>query len=403
MVPHLALGLRLLTSGCAVLAATATPGAPAAAEQARRASRQTIIEEIAPPRRESFEGLVLQLPPLVPARRKAEAAAVAEAPPVARSAVPLAPSHPPEARVEPRAPKTAEEADGGNAPAPIEARHSEQAAEAAPLVESQPALHAAAPEAEAPQGPTVAEHAEPSLTPSEPPAVDNGAPLDLRAEPPSEALPPEAKTDAVAPPPPVVDVAPPVTAPASARVASDEEGGDSFLETWQWIVIAFALAGLLASRSKRGKSVAAPKGADDAPQKPQTDRLVALARTARSKIDPIVAAVVQRLLSRNAGPANPSTAAKAERPSAEAKRSAIANWTEIAATLRAKVASTATAGRERSTVAVAAETAAAAQLRAERGRWEQSEQEGFELLEPGAVGARAIVMNARRKLQAAQS
>lgn len=65
-------GAHAICALCAVITASG-----AVAEEARSAQRETIVEDIAPPTREGFKEIVVQMPPLVPVRRKAQASAQA--------------------------------------------------------------------------------------------------------------------------------------------------------------------------------------------------------------------------------------------------------------------------------------------------------------------------------------
>lgn len=71
-------------------------------------------------------------------------------------------------------------------------------------------------------------------------------------------------------------------------------------------------------------------------------------------------------------------------------------WSQVAAALRAKVAPASGPSREGAALTVVAETPRA------ESSWRRDEEESVELIEPGAVSARAIVMNARRRLRAAE-
>lgn len=434
----LAPGARLLTNGCVVngcvvLALTAALGASAAvAKDARRAQRQTIIEDIAPPTRESFDEIVVQLPPLVPVQRKAQAPAPAApaTPSTARSS-PAAPT----AQAEPQAPDSAlENLDVGTQAVAQEPPTTHDVA-----AKSQPApppqVGQAAPEAEAPKEPVAeqrpVEHDEPSHAQAEASPADVAAPLDLRGgDQPAESPPVAAAPEAASQPPPVVDNAQPEAAPAveaaepaPARdsVASEGEGDGSIFETWQLLVAGLALSGLLVIRMRADKKTAAKEAV--APSA-KVEKLAAFAKAAQSKIAPVVTAKLELLRSWRVGltaslrkgsaaavrktPGADGTPAAAA--SAKAERPSIANWSEIAATLRAKVAPPKAASTAALRRAGAVDGAAAARVEAvtesesvaERGRWEQSDRDGPELLEPGASSTQAIIMNARKKFRTAQ-
>ncbi len=446
MMLSLAPGARLVTRGCAVLALTATVGASmAVAKDARRPPRQTIIEDIAPPTRESFDEIVVQLPPLVPVRRNvqapAPAAAAAQQPAPAASSTPPLPlaaqsdrpapdSHDQDIQTtraaanEPTARDVAApDADAQPAAAPLSAE-----AQPAPSLQNTPA----APEIETPKESVVEHHtvesAEPShAQPIEASPSDIAAPLDLRrGDQPAESSLSDA-TPAAEPQPPVVDGAQPEVAaaaetakpaPTQDSVASEGEGDGSIFETWQLIVAALALGGLLVVR-RRGKTTpAAPKEA--AVRSAKIAKIVAFAKSARTKLAPIVAAKLERVRSwraglmislrkRSASSEARKTLRTAGAPAAEASAKAerpIVDWPAIAATLRAKVAppkgSSVVARRSGGAGAAAAQTESTTESLAERGRWEQADQDGPELLEPGASSTHAIIMNARKKFRAAQ-
>lgn len=311
----------------------------AMADEARSAGRETIVGEIAPPTREGFEEIVVQMPPLVPMRRKTPAQTRAPVVPEASStitetiaAVPPAPQ------------------------APVDAPAQTETAAQEPVVQT--------------SGPAQ-EEASSDVAP--------GAAL----EPPAETAQSEAR--------PLLEPAQPM--PESDSLASESEGDGAFLETWQSVVAVLASAWLCVARLRRKKDEPAARQA--ASRSAKLEKLLLLVGSARSEIVPFLeagvrrAVVVWRLLRKR------SPADRAEKivtsgagASAQAQRSEGVNWPEIATMLRAKGA--------------AEKGASVARAVAERGMWDQPDHDGVELLEPGAAGAQAIVMNARRKLRAAQ-
>jgi hypothetical protein len=142
----------------------------------------------------------------------------------------------------------------------------------------------------------------------------------------------------------------------------------------------------------------------------KVEKLAAFAKAAQSKIAPVVTAKLELLRSWRVGLTASLRKGSAAAASAKAERPSIANWSEIAATLRAKVAPPKAASTAALRRAGAVDGAAAARVEAvtesesvaERGRWEQSDRDGPELLEPGASSTQAIIMNARKKFRTAQ-
>ncbi|PWB80620.1 MAG: hypothetical protein C3F11_17475 [Methylocystaceae bacterium] len=333
----------------------------AMADEARSAGRETIVGEIAPPTREGFEEIVVQMPPLVPMRRKTPAQTRAPVVPEASStitetiaAVPPAPQ------------------------APVDAPAQTETAAQEPVVQTSGPAHA--------QGETLrGGDASPDLRGAQPPTEEASSDVAPGAalEPPAETAQSEAG--------PLLEPAQPM--PESDSLASESEGDGAFLETWQSVVAVLASAWLCVARLRRKKDEPAARQA--ASRSAKLEKLLLLVGSARSEIVPFLeagvrrAVVVWRLLRKR------SPADRAEKivtsgagASAQAQRSEGVNWPEIATMLRAKGA--------------AEKGASVARAVAERGMWDQPDHDGVELLEPGAAGAQAIVMNARRKLRAAQ-
>jgi hypothetical protein len=401
-----AFGLSLASSGAALsltgLCATAD------AQPTHRAARAATIAEFAAPRREGYDNVIVQLPPLSPVRGGAQkpaepvvtaapeaaAAAAADAPTMvttaARASAPAAAS-----------PETIHE----ETPAGVEAAASKEAAQSEPpaaMVDHDEAsagsaerpLFATAPTSEPVLSAPEALPAEGALVAEPPPAAEppsavavpapaEETPVAERDAPPPESAPVPAPEETV----PVVAQADPP--PTSAADAGDDQDSGS----WSWSLLTFtvaivSLAGFAASRRRRTRR-AAPPPAAAAPVAPEKKRarLATLITAAREKIAPRLLALLQKLRNR-----------KGHAMEASGEAEPVPDWAWIASTLRAAARSgvdpapSPEAKRDDSSVVEAP--------KAESNRWEEDREEGLELLEPGSNSARTLVMNARRKLQA---
>lgn len=389
-----ALGRSLASSAIALLSAGLC--APAGAQPSYRASHVGAIAEFAPPKRESFDKLIVQLPPLVPVRRSEKATASPAAPSIAAAVAPAAPAVRDAAPSVTPARADAPEAKPAAAPTePVEAAEAPVASAAAASAVAIPAAPLAIEPAESHSAPAeVAVESEPVAQASEAPA----------AEAPEAPAAEEAKTEAAeAIAPSAEATSAPAAAPTPARLLETAQTDDQESGGLGWaafvIVALLALGGFVAGKrmkARRETAVSAPEPASrpapvaPAAAAPRSSRVAAILGAARAKLGPAARALLLRLRNRRGDP-------KAD-PAAEPQ--AAADWARIGATLRARtnapVDAMPAAGETLPDEAVDATAP-----RAEARRWEQDREDGVELLEPGSVGARSLVMNARRKLQAA--
>ncbi|BGE83975.1 hypothetical protein Ms3S1_04110 [Methylosinus sp. 3S-1] len=355
-------GMVLLTFGFA---------APLAAQPARRAPRaEATIDEMAAPRREDYDRIIMQLPPLTPVRHGAQKAAPAVAPP--------APAETPVAAEAPAQPSPAVAVDAPTAPqseralqteAPVQAvREIPPMAEPAPMAESAPAAEPA-PMAEA----------APLVEAASPPAVEAAdAPPAAAPSVAAPAAAPEATEQAA----PVAELPPPPALPP------EEEQSSGSWTDWALLLAFVAIGGLFAARRWKARRRPAPAPAPvvaPPPAEAKRGRLAVLLVVIREKGAPAALALIARL--RNL-----------RRPESARERDAekVAEWAQISATLRARSSSAvASAPQPEEAPGVVSEPPTA---KADARRWDQ-DRDGVELLEPGSPGARALVMNARRKLQ----
>ena len=392
-----ALGRSLASSAIALLSTGLC--APAGAQPSYRASHDGAIAEFAPPRRESFDRLIVQLPPLVPVRRSEKATASPAAPSIAAAVAPAAPA--------------VREAAPSVTPARVDAPEAKPAAAPTAPVEAAeaPVASAAASAVAVPAAPLAIEPAESHSAPDD--AAVEAAPVAQAPEAPAAAAPEapaaeEMKTEAAEAIAPSAEVASaPAAAPTPARLLETVQTDDQESGGLGWaalvIVALLALGGFVAvkrmkARREKAMSVAepasrpAPVAPAAAAPAPRMSRVAGILGMARAKLGPAVRALLQRLRNRRGD-------AKAD-PAAEPQ--AAADWARIGATLRARAnapvdpVATPAAG-----ATLPGDTTDTTAPRAEARRWEQDREDGVELLEPGSVGARSLVMNARRKLQAA--
>ncbi|WP_018265288.1 hypothetical protein [Methylosinus sp. LW4] len=395
-----------LSAGGLMLAAAAADIGCAAAEprrsHARPAPETTRIEELGAPSGKGYDDIIVNLAPLVaakpgkearPAERPAAPAPAVEAPKIAVAAPAESAKPAPVVPVFLREPLPILDSE------PVAAKTPEPAPAAAPQAES-----AAAPAARI-ASPVVAE--EPAVAPQAEPSAERIVAPEAGVEAPkadaSDAI--ASKGDAPAAeavPAPIAEAAPPA-----------QEESESPLALWQALVAAVALAGLLVMKYlRRGPAVAkaaepvasqaaAPREGEAAP----AGRFAIMLAAARAKLEPLLAKFAALRAKKAA-----ETAPKAEAAPQEAAKKAASkkpktmDWTEVAAALRARFGGGKTAGEP----AAAQSNRVIALVDSEaRGRvadsWESSEDDGLELLEPGDASARTIVMNARRRLRAAQS
>lgn len=407
------IGAYAICALCAVIAAS-----DASARDARKAQRETIVEEIAPPTREGFDDIIVQLPPLAPVRRKAQASS-----PSVRERPTTAEKTPSEPLTQPIVAPTAPQALA-DPPRSTRATSASEAVKAdAPQPSATPQI--ATPQASKPEpveqkisAPPTAEAGDAPRAQDETPA-DVLEPTDLRSSAPAEeaAAAPSVAPDAA--PAPDTELAAPdaesaTPAPQPAVASSESEAEGAFFETWQLILAAVALGGLLYSRLRRKKGEPAPKSA--VPPSRRVEQLLLLLKRARSEIGPIVEArlggalAAWRTKSAALRRSSRDQAKDVGKGGAKAQRS-IANWSEIATMLRARIAPARGASHPQAPAArlPASESAGAPRGvvspadATERSGWDQPDHDGVELLEPGAAGTRAIVMNARKKLRAAQA
>jgi hypothetical protein len=343
---------RFLTG---LLLAAAAVGAGSATSRPSR-SADALIEELGAPSGEGFDDIVVKLAPLVPAK-PAKDARPAERPPAPQAVV----ETPPASAVVPPPSDSSKPA----AIAPFFLR------EALPVVHSAPAEEIA----KEPPDPASAEGRAETIEQSPREA----------AEPARIAEPEKSQASAAA-----------ETEPASlARPPEEEqpaqEESRSPLAFWQELVAALALAGLLATKYVRRGS--APPKAPAGEPAPATATESDPAASGQSAPSGRFAAIRAKIAALRGG----------RGPSAEPKPK-ISDWTEIASALRRRFAgaeaAAAPGARERSRVVSLVE--AKAQGEAPES-WAASEEDAVELLEPGDASARAIVMNARRRLRSAQS
>lgn len=353
---------RLLVGGLTLAVAAAQFGCAVAEPRRSRGGGSAPIEKFDAPSSKGYDDIVVQLAPLVAAKpAKAVRPAEPAAPVFLHAPLPLIESAP-----------VAEVATAGE-PAPVAPPAEPEAAAAAPQ-------NIAA---------AIEEPAEPS-----PRAADSEATAESqKGEEPvaGEAAPPLAAVETL--PNPAAAAAP---APLPEEASAEES--ESPLALWQALVAAFALIGLLGMKYVR-RPPAAPVAQEKAA--PAAGLAAAIAAM-RAKIEPLRA---KFLALRGRKPAEraleaPTAAAPNEAP----KKPKSLDWAEVANALRARFGGAKTTGEP-----VAAQQNRSIALVESEGRgrvadsWETSEEDGLELLEPGDASARAIVMNARRRLRAAQS
>lgn len=410
-----AFGLSLASSGAALsltgLCATAD------AQPSYSAAREATIAEFTAPRREGFDKVIVQLPRLSPvraaARKPAESPAMAAPAPIAAAAP--APVPPAEPAAVPAA-AAAPEAIPRDAPAEVDATASasEPATVALHAFAPSVAPRAVAPDVEAAPPPAelaaerapvllAREAAAPVETSAEPPLASEpplaaaeapeGAVIPAPASEGAQSSPPEAVADpspAMAEAAPVVADAPP---PASAPAAEDDQDPGS----WSWSLLTFivalaSLAGFAIVRWRQTRGAASPPaaapaaGADPTSERARPQVLLAFMR---EKLAPTLLATLQKARKR-----------KGSATHAGAEPEPAADWARIATTLRERAGSAVGAAPAREATREDSDVVDAPAPKAETNRWEQDREDGVELLEPGSTSARAIVMNARRKLQA---
>jgi hypothetical protein len=412
-----AFGLSLASSGAALsltgLCATAD------AQPSYSAAREATIAEFTAPRREGFDKVIVQLPRLSPvraaARKPAESpamAAPAPAPAPVAAAAP-APVPPAEPAAVPAA-AAASEAIPRDAPAEVEATApASEPATAAPHAFAPPvAPRAVAPDVEAapPPAELAAERA-PALS-----APEAAAPVETSSEPPLASEPPlvaaeapegavipapasegaqSSPPEAVADPSPAMAEAAPVVAQDAPRAPAAEDDQDP--GSWSWSLLTFivalaSLAGFAIVRWRQTRGAASPPaaapaaGADPTSERARAQALLAFMR---EKLAPTLLATLQKARKR-----------KGSATHAGAEPEPAADWARIATTLRERAGSAVGAPPARAATREGSDVVDAPAPKAETNRWEQDREDGVELLEPGSTSARAIVMNARRKLQA---
>jgi hypothetical protein len=407
-----AFGLSLVWSGVAHsltgLCATAD------AQPSYRAARDAEIAEFKAPRREGYDKVVVQLAPLSPVRGARKPVEARAEPPVTAPATSAAATPVPSA--EPASAPMAAAREIGPAPeamredAPTEVEIAAPASEPAAAAPLDVAPHAFVPDAEgapatpladiaAERAPVLAsEAASTSDAVAEPPLAVPGAPLAIPEAPepvilsaPHEPVAPVAAGDGEAPDAdaaPAPDVAAPIVAQEVPPQASAHEAQDAQEDpgSWSWSLLTFvvalaSLAGFAVMRRRQTRGVASALPA--APAR-EDARLRGLVASLREKLAQAFLAMLERLRDRK-GSAKPAGAEPEP------------DWARIATTLRER------AGSAAAGAAPAREDSAVAHVpapKAETKRWEQDREDGVELLEPGSNSARALVMNARRKLQA---
>jgi hypothetical protein len=388
-----ALGRSLASSAIALVSAGLC--APAEAQPSYRASHNGQISEFATPRREGFDRLIVQLPPLVPIRSSEKAVAV-----------PTSPAAPPTA-----AAAAAPEGERTAAPARIDAAEAKPAAppHVAPVLAPAPVEAPLAPTATAsavaaPAAPAAVEPVESRDDPATKEAAAE-APLVAEAhDAPSAATPEapvadEAKVEAAEPASPAAS--PPAPAPLQATNPTEEQESDGL--GWAALVVAMlALVGFMAAKRVKARREPASDAAEPvsrpapipppAAPAPRVSRVAGVLGAARGKLGPMLLALLQKMRKRRGG-------AKAD---AGGEPQAVSDWARIGATLRARAHSPVDPVSAPSAAGVtSSDMTDAPASRADARRWEQDREEGVELFEPGSVGARSLVMSARRKLQAA--
>ncbi|PWB92962.1 hypothetical protein [Methylosinus sporium] len=369
---------RLLVGGLTLAAAAAHFGCAVAEPRRSRGGGSAPIEEFGAPTSKGYDDIVVQLAPLVAAKsakavRPAEPAAVAAPPPTEST------------KSEPAAPVFLH--------APLPLIESAPVAEVATAGEPDPVAPPAEPEAAAAAPQNIAAAMEEPAEPS-PRAADSEATAESqKGEEPvaGEAAPPLAAVETL--PNPAAAAAP---APLPEEASAEES--ESPLALWQALIAAFALIGLLGMKYVR-RPPAAPAAQEKAA--PAAGLAAAIAAM-RAKIEPLRA---KFLALRGRKPAERALEAPtAVAPNEAPKKPKSLDWAEVANALRARFGGAKTTGEP-----VAAQQNRSIGLVESEGRgrvadsWETSEEDGLELLEPGDASARAIVMNARRRLRAAQS
>ena len=412
MKSFFARSMRIL-AGALIVAAAAADNACAGARPRQTRSGDALIEELGAPNGKGFDDIVVQLAPLVSAKP------VKDAPSAERPPAPIAAAEP--AAVSAAVPPPSDSATAAPV-GPIFLR------EPLPVIDSGPAEE-------------IVKSAEPDIVaaPSAPAAVATAeAPIETEPEAPEQLpredaapLAPEQAIDAEKSEAPAVAEADPAGADPAAEPARPQaeeqpaqEESESPLAVWQALVAALALVGLLASkyirRAPAPSEVAARKPApaktlEVAPagsaRKAPTGRFKALGArigAARAKIEAIRAKfeVVRAKVAALRGdrkatdrPPAPSAA-----PNAAPEKPKALEWTKAVTALRqrlggAKPAAAPAAHEPRRMLSLVGTQP----ISREADAWASSEEDGPELLEPGDASARAIVMNARRRLRAAQS
>ncbi|WP_159732227.1 hypothetical protein [Methylosinus sp. Ce-a6] len=404
--------MRIFAGALFVTAAATNACAEARSRHTR--SGDALIEELGAPNGKGFDDIVVKLAPLVPAKP------AKDAPPAERPSAPIAAPEPPAVSV--AAPPPSDSAT----PAPVAPVFLR---EPLPVIDSAPAEE-------------IAKSAEPNIVaaPRAPEAVAPAeAPVETMAEAPIETKPetpvelsreaaepsaPAQTTDPEKSEAPAVAEADPASADPAAEPARPQaeeqqaqEESESPLAIWQALVAALALVGLLASkyvrRAQAPSEVAArkptpAKTAEVAPagsaQKAPTGRFAALGArigAARAKIEVIRAKVAALRGDRKTMDRPPAPAAA---PNAAPEKPKALEWTKAVTALRqrlggAKPAAASAAHEPRRMLSLVGTQPTSREADA----WASSEEDGPELLEPGDASARAIVMNARRRLRAAQS
>lgn len=395
---------RLVVTAAVALASTAD------ARNATRAQPESIVEDIAPLTREGFAEIVAQLPPLVPVRPMAAPATqpAAEASKTQPAASAQAESQPvdavaktqnvPQAKAAPQEQARAKGQMGTKLDtAPVQA-------EAAPapslgLTEIQPQQDAPAVARLAPQAEGRAEAApepqaaDPSAPTVEAPAAppvskESTEPLSATAAP--ETAPPEAAVvEPVQPsqPAPPLESAKPAPAAPEGQEREGEGGIGKILLAGLALLIVF------------GRRLLRKKAGDERQQNGAKaarkfvgwgQGLVASLRAQAARPGAAASAVVEDLVANTNEKGEPFS---------------IPSGSELAASLRAKigVGPKSDALGDAGADAVSKSAVSAYRTVATKDRWPSAGQEDPELLEPGASGTHAIVMNARRKFRQAQA
>lgn len=391
-----------------VVAAAVALASAADARNATRAQPESIVEDIAPLTREGFAEIVAQLPPLVPVRPMAAPATqpAAEASKTQPAASAQAESQPvdavaktqnvPQAKAAPQEQARAEGQMGTNLDtAPVQAEAAPAPSLGSTEIQPQqdaPAVARLAPQAEgraeaAPEPQAAAPLAPTVEAPAAPPeSKESAEPLSATAGP--ETAPPEAAVvEPVQPSQPAPSPSAATPAPAAHEGEEGEGGIGKILLAGLALLIVF------------GRRLLRKKAGDERQQNgAKTARkfvgwgqgLIASLRAQAARPGAAASAVVEGLAANTGEKGEPFS---------------IPSGSELAASLRAKIGvgpkSDALGGAGADLVSKSA--VSAYRTVATKDRWPSAGQEDPELLEPGASGTHAIVMNARRKFRQAQA